>query len=245
MASKGHSGHRKRIRTRIMKYGIESLEDHELLEYLLYYVIPRKNTNPLGHSLIEKFGSLNGVFDASVDDLREAGLSERGAYWLHSMRYVCGAFEKYYRADIEGIGFKPDELSEFLKDMLKDTEPGGMAFLSLNSRGQLKYKSVYMLNKDPIERIRDVTQRAVQNDAYFVVIAQHFPDKRLIPKEEDLFQSINYNLALKSLDIILLDQYHYCNNHCFSYREVGLLFKTRDEYYRSGVYRMLDFSEED
>lgn len=64
-----HEGHRDRMRERILLSGIESLQPHEVLEYLLYHAIPRKDTNGIAHELISKFGSLNGVLNADYDAL--------------------------------------------------------------------------------------------------------------------------------------------------------------------------------
>ena len=59
-----HSNHRKRMKSKFMKDGIDIFEDHEVLEFLLYWAIPRKDTNTIAHSLIDKFGSISSVFDA-------------------------------------------------------------------------------------------------------------------------------------------------------------------------------------
>lgn len=66
-----HDGHRERMRKRIEEYGIESLQDHEVLEFLLYAVVPRKDTNELAHSILNKFGSLSNVFDQPIERLQE------------------------------------------------------------------------------------------------------------------------------------------------------------------------------
>ena len=66
-----HDGHRDRMRERILTSGISSLQSHEILEYLLYAFIPRKNTNDIAHALIEKFGSLSGVLNADAKALLE------------------------------------------------------------------------------------------------------------------------------------------------------------------------------
>lgn len=63
-----HKNHRKRLRERIYKFGANSLEDHELLEALLTYSIPRKDTNPLGHQLLDTFNNISNIFE-SVDEL--------------------------------------------------------------------------------------------------------------------------------------------------------------------------------
>ena len=64
-----HENHRQRMRERFSRTGGEGMQDHEMLEMLLYYSIPRKNTNEIAHNLIKRFGSIAGVFEASEDQL--------------------------------------------------------------------------------------------------------------------------------------------------------------------------------
>ena len=64
-----HEGHRKRIKDRFFKYGIDSFEPHQILELMLFYCIPRKDTNEIAHRLIKQFGSFNRVLDAPVYEL--------------------------------------------------------------------------------------------------------------------------------------------------------------------------------
>lgn len=73
----GAGGHRKRMRQRVLEHGTGSLADYELVEMLLFCVIPRRDTKPLAKALLQKFGSLVGLFQASREALREAGLKER------------------------------------------------------------------------------------------------------------------------------------------------------------------------
>ena len=79
-----HSGHRQRMRQRFLKNGLEGLNDHEILELLLYYCIPRQDTNPYAHRLIERFGSLTGVLRAQEKELMEVeGIGENTAFYLN------------------------------------------------------------------------------------------------------------------------------------------------------------------
>lgn len=59
-----HEGHRQRKKEQFREHGLDAFADHEALELLLYYAIPRQDTNPIAHRLIERFGSLEGVFSA-------------------------------------------------------------------------------------------------------------------------------------------------------------------------------------
>ena len=83
MAENIHKGHRERVRQKFLKSGFESFADHEKLELLLFYSIPRKNTNELAHSLLSHFKTLSGVFDADIGALMEIdGVTESTAILL-------------------------------------------------------------------------------------------------------------------------------------------------------------------
>lgn len=66
-----HDGHRARMRDKIRKGGLCSFQQHEILEYLLFSFVPRKDTNEIAHALIDKFSSLSGVLNASEEDLEK------------------------------------------------------------------------------------------------------------------------------------------------------------------------------
>ena len=88
-----HKHHRERMRTRYENEGLDSFSDHEVLEFLLYYVIKYMNTNQQGHSLIEEFKGFNSVLDASVDELSSvSGIGESSALFLKVIRAVIGRY---------------------------------------------------------------------------------------------------------------------------------------------------------
>ena len=78
-----HDGHREKMRRRFLETELEGFADHEALELLLYYAIPRRDTNPIAHALMERYGSLSAVLNAPVDDLRQVdGIGESAAILL-------------------------------------------------------------------------------------------------------------------------------------------------------------------
>ena len=77
-----HKGHRDRMRKRFLLDDFDGFEQHEALELLLYYAVPRKDTNPIAHRLLEQFGSLSAVLDAPLNVLTQAGLTENAAVLL-------------------------------------------------------------------------------------------------------------------------------------------------------------------
>ena len=78
-----HDGHREKMRRRFLTGGLEPFADHEALELLLYYAIPRRDTNELAHRLLERYGSLSAVMTAPVEDLQQVpGVGENAAVLL-------------------------------------------------------------------------------------------------------------------------------------------------------------------
>ncbi len=75
-----HDGHRDRMREKFRKTGFEGMHPHEMLEMLLFYSVPRKDTNEMAHQLISRFGSLAGVLEATEDQLvNVGGISQNSA----------------------------------------------------------------------------------------------------------------------------------------------------------------------
>ena len=81
-----HEGHRKRLRDKFLSCGVDNFQDHEVLELLLFYAIPRKNTNVIAHRLLEKFGSLDAVFDSPLSLLKSVeGVGESTAIFIKTI----------------------------------------------------------------------------------------------------------------------------------------------------------------
>ena len=79
----GHSGHRQRVKTEFLARGVEGWSDHRILELLLFYAIPQGDVNELAHRLVDHFGSLAGVLDASAEELKKVpGVGEHTAVLL-------------------------------------------------------------------------------------------------------------------------------------------------------------------
>lgn len=97
-----HKNHRKRLRERYEREGADSFEPHELLELFLFDAIPRVNTNPIAHRLLNRFNSLDGVLRASAKELMEVkGIGERAA------NYIVECAESERRDAEEALRKKP------------------------------------------------------------------------------------------------------------------------------------------
>ncbi len=96
MADYDHQGHRERLKNRFLNEGgFENFEEHNVLEYLLFYTIPRKDTNELAHRILDHFGSLAAVFDASVEELTKVeGVSKNTACLFKAIVPAARAYNK-------------------------------------------------------------------------------------------------------------------------------------------------------
>ena len=119
-----HSGHRARTKDKFIASEFEYFNEHQILEMLLFYCIPRVDTNPIAHELINHYGSLANVLDASVDSLRKFGLSERAAVFLNMIPIMSQSYlyDKNYNLNkmFNETAFKKRLVTFSLKNMKND-----------------------------------------------------------------------------------------------------------------------------
>ena len=136
--SKIHTGHRRRMRSRVAENGFSSLEPHEALECLLYITNARKNTNRMAHELIDRFGDFAGVLDASEEDLMTVeGVGPATARMLHLMPDVC----RYYtqcRTGRNGCLKTTEQLAEHLMGLFAGAVQERALLLALDSRSRVR-----------------------------------------------------------------------------------------------------------
>ena len=110
-----HSGHRGRMRGKMLSG--QNIPPHEILEMMLAYAIPRKNTNDIAHRLLDQFGSLEGVFSASYEDLLNVrGIGEQSAFFIYLTSLLhCNLYGRVRMEDLclDSVG-KLERYGEFL-----------------------------------------------------------------------------------------------------------------------------------
>lgn len=113
MAGGEHAKHRERMRKRFLEHGLDNFADHEVLELLLFYAVPRGDVNPLAHRLLDEFGSLANVLEAETPDLcRVEGMGEKTAAFLHLLPPM---FRRYQTSKIQGTIYdSTDKIAEYL-----------------------------------------------------------------------------------------------------------------------------------
>lgn len=110
-----HDGHRNRMRNRFVEQGPSGMESHELLEMLLFYSVPRKDTNELAHRLINEFGGLAGVLEAPVEKLTAVeGITFNTAVLI---KMILPLYTRYNseRSNTKKLS-RPDDCGNYLVD---------------------------------------------------------------------------------------------------------------------------------
>ncbi len=220
-----HDGHRDRMRARIINEGIEGMQPHEVLEYLLYAAIPRKDTNELAHELITKYGSLAGVFSADRSDLLSMkGMTENAALFLTSLPAVY----KRYAADLGGqkqkVITRGDVISLLRPKFLGDRTES-FYLLCLDAQNNV-LSIVRVTGGIPAEvavDVRKVVEIALQNKAVSVVLAHNHPSGVTEPSHEDIELTRAITAALELIKVKLIDHFIFGNNGYYSFAEDGLV----------------------
>ena len=212
-----HSGHRKRVREKFLRDGIDSFEEHQVLEFLLFYAIPYKDTNELAHRLLDRYRSLAGVCEAPIDELmREFGLTETAAVLLKlvpdlSRRYIDSRFSVGTEIELETMGdvMKPKFIGriEEVVVLALGNARGKLIFLDVVAKGSLNSTDV------PIRRIVDI---AIRHNAKSAFIAHNHPGGSLLPSGDDLDATRLIANTLASVGVKLIDHFIFADEHYVS-----------------------------
>ena len=200
-----HKEHRSRMKDRFLAEGIDSFEPHEILELLLYYSIPQKDTNELAHTLIDRFGKLSAVFDAPYDDLLSVpGVSEHTATLIKlipalSRRYALEKNSKILLATVEDVG-------KFLcARFLGVTEETVLLVLLDNKFRLIECVKVHegSVNSSAIT-MRKLVELALFKRASFAYLAHNHPGGIAIPSSDDIYTTKQAARAFDLIEIKLL-----------------------------------------
>lgn len=205
-----HHNHRARVRETFRKAGVDGMPDHSLLELLLFYSIPRKDTNEIAHRLIETFGSLNGVFDASYERLAEVeGMGESSALLLSLVPGIC-------RRYVEGMTDKnkinlstPEAVGDYLVKKYYGCKTEVFYMLCLDGVGNLI--NCCKLSEGSAGTVvvdkRTMLEAALRNNADKIVFAHNHPNGFAVPSKDDLELTYEFASILSPVGIRLADHF--------------------------------------
>lgn len=181
-----HDGHRARMRDKIRKGGLSSFQQHEILEYLLFSFVPRKDTNEIAHALIDKFSSLSGVLNASEEDLEKvSGMTQNAALFLATLPDVFRAYvdgvnsDGANRQDLSGRG----KARNFMCARLFGLNQEHVCVAALDAHDKLiKCEIIEQGSGDSVRLdVRKIVDFALKTGASAILIAHNHPSGNLLP----------------------------------------------------------------
>lgn len=225
-----HTGHRERLRRQFLMTGAEGLSDINILELLLFYGIPQRDTNPIAHRLLERFGSLAGVFSASTEDLvRQGGLGEYAAALIRLTAEIA-RMQQIQRTE-ERFLCTTEEYGDYLLPHFFGLTEETVYLLSLD--GKCKPLACNRLFTGSVNSaslsIRLVVECALRTKATSVVLAHNHPSGIAVPSQEDIKSTRAIAEALEPLNVLLLDHIVVAEGDFVSMLESGFLNQKKQE----------------
>ena len=202
-----HKGHREKVKQRYYETGLNSMPDHNILELLLFFGIPQKDTNPIAHALIEKFGSFSGVLEAGRTDLLSVkGMTESAACLLTLFLPVY----KRYINDLHKKRRKfsdAKEIADYLRPHYLDTNNERVYALCLDSQDRLiacRVMSDGDIDSSTFD-IRKLASIVLEVKAKKVVLSHNHPNGSLVPSQGDALATKAAQELLRLLKVQLTD----------------------------------------
>lgn len=219
-----HEEHRKRMRQKFLKEGLETFPDHEKLEFLLFNVISRKNTNDVGHKLLDTFGSFSSVLDAPIDTLMKVdGVGEAAAVMLKLIPEVC----RYYLEDKQDYKSKvvnPKMIGDFFLSKFIGRMNETVILMLLDSKSKMLYCGVVSegsVNSADIY-IRKIIEMAMRYNASQAIIAHNHPSGVALPSKQDLTTTAAVSKSLEMVGVRLIDHVIVADNDYVSLAQSNL-----------------------
>jgi DNA repair protein RadC len=206
-------GHRERLRQRFLKNGRKSLADYELLELLLTYAIPRKDTKPMAKALLQKFKSFNAVLNQSTEGLIEIkGIGPQSSTFLSIMR---SCIERYLEQNVEHAECisSPEEIVHFVRVELGARQRECLMTLYLSDSNRLLHHAV--ISEGTVNRTgfypREILRQGLAHNATGLIIVHNHPNGQPIPSDNDLemtkkIEEVSAHLAIRLLDHIIVTE---------------------------------------
>lgn len=225
MNSKEHLGRRKRVRTRYIKEGLDNFEEHEVLELLLYYAIPGRDTNELAHKLLDKFHSLAALMETGVPEIvKNTNLSENTAILLNMIPHICRKYmSSKWKGRVKLNSVK--KAGEFALSLYIGKVDEEVNVICLDNANCIK--NVVKVDKGIVNQSRiyprKIVEAAISSHSTGIILVHNHPAGTLRASAEDERTTRMLNEALLVLGIKLHDHIIVAGEEYLSMAGLGLI----------------------
>ena len=220
-----HDGHREKMRQRFLAGGLAVFADHEALELLLYYAVPRRDMNPVAHALIERYGSLSAVLSAPVEDLKQVeGIGESAAILLKLAPALVGK-ARLSEAGQERAMTSSELAGSYLLEQFAGEQNEVIYQLCLDRKGKLL--ACKRLGEGGISSaaldVRKLVENAILTQASAVILAHNHPSGIALPSNDDYAATDRAKAALATIGVDLVDHVIVADGDFVSMADSGFL----------------------
>lgn len=219
-----HDGHREKMRRRFLATGLNGFAEHEALELLLFYAIPRRDTNELAHRLLERYGSLSAVLSAPVEDLAKVnGMGLSAATLVHLVPQIAGQAEQMEARAV--ILNSSERAGEYLIRRFAGQTHELIYELCLDAKGKLQVCRLLAegnVNGAELD-IRRLVENALLASATAVILSHNHPSGVALPSQDDFTTTDRVRAALETVGVKLADHIIVADRDFVSLRDSGYL----------------------
>ena len=220
-----HEGHRDRLKKRFMEQGLNSFDDHNVLELLLFYVLPRRDTNPIAHELLQHFGSLDAVFEAPAEELSKiAGIGENAVTLLSLIPAVSRRYIMSKNSDCKIID-SSEKAGAYLVPRYMYERDEVVYIICLDAKNQLLCcREMFRGTVNTAEiSVRKIAELALAKNATGVIMSHNHTSGIALPSAEDESTTKYIKSALATMGINLADHIIVAGDDFISMADSGLL----------------------
>lgn len=218
-----HSGHRRRMRERFLSHGLDNFDDHNVLELLLFYALPRQDTNRLAHRLMEHFGSLDAVLDATVEELTAVEGVGPGAAVLLKLVPDVGRRYQIRKNEPGRILSDTEAVGRYLVPRFLGQRDEVALLVCLDAK--LKVLCCREVGRGDVSsarlNLRRVVETALGQNAAAVILAHNHVSGIALPSQEDLSTTTQVYQLLRQVNVILQDHIIVAGDDFISLKDDG------------------------
>ena len=202
-----HDGHRTRMKNRFNTQGLSAFSQHEMLELLLYFVVPRGDVNPLAHRLLDYFGSLHHVLEADYYSLQKVeGVGPQIAT-LITLVYQFEKENAKSKLAIKPILSSAEQISKYCITLLSQLKEEHLYAICVD--GKMAVIATVLIAKGSMREVfahpRNVLEVALRYNAHGLLLCHNHPGGLATPSKEDITYSVHISQLLNAIEVILLD----------------------------------------
>lgn len=228
---KHYLGHRKRLRDRFNKIGPCSLQEYEIVELLLTYALPQRDVKPIAKQLLNKFGSIKGIFDAPEEELKSIPfIKENFTTLLKLIKEISAIYRKQKALETPAPN-NLEEIANYCIEKFGNKKEEEFHIIYFDSNLRIIYENSFPAEEfyfsgtidKAIVYPRKIIEEGLKQKAYGVIIVHNHPNGKLEPSEYDKNLTKVMDIALKYVDMVLIDHFIITSTNYFSFKKEKLL----------------------